>query len=431
MLNTHKAIQRVVSRTRWQIEAVGGRVDLTDLPTLYDKQREIKAHPATRKVICAGRRFGKTILAAEVSVGYLLDGKRVLLSSTSQDQADTFWEYITYWLGPLIEAKSLYKNESKRIIRHHQTGGQIRVKTGRDPDALRGGWADLLVLDECAYLQPDAWSKVGAPMLADTGGSAWFISTPKRRNWFFELFTKADSGDDARWHAWHATTLANPHLTEEAIDALAADMNEEDYQQEILAQFLEGQGAVFRYVDARCTAQKREPYAGSFVAGVDWAREHDYTVMVIMDRETRTVVDYDRFNQVDFTIQRPRIQHLYERWKPETILAESNSIGMPNIEILQQQGLPVRAFETTPSSKPPLIESLVLAFDRGEITHLDDPVIKGEFMAYERKVSPSGRSQYSAPEGLHDDTVIATALANWGCLNSFAGAAAFDLPWEI
>ena len=97
------------------------------------------------------------------------------------------------------------------------------------------------------------------------------------------------------------------------------------------------------------------------------------------------------------------------------IYAESNSIGGPNIEALQREGLPVRPFETTASSKPPLIESLVLAFDRSEITILDDPIMTGELMAYERTITPSGRSQYSAPQGLHDDTVIALALAWHGC----------------
>ena len=82
----------------------------------------------------------------------------------------------------------------------------------------------------------------------------------------------------------------------------------------------------------------------------------------------------------------------------------------PAIEELQRQGLPVSSFVTTATSKPPLIESLVLAFDRREIEILDDPILKGELMAYERKVGATNRSQYSAPQGLFDDMVIALAL---------------------
>jgi hypothetical protein len=192
---------------------------------------------------------------------------------------------------------------------------------------------------------------------------------------------------------------------------LTQDMTQDDYHEEILAQFLEGQGAVFRYVDERCTLQRREPYEGSFVMGCDWAKTVDSSCFMVMDRNTRHVVDYDRFNGVSWVLQRGRLKALADKWRVETIIAESNSFGDPNIEALQREGLPVRPFETTATSKPPLIESLVLAFDRGEIDCLNDPVIKGELMAYERKVSSTGRSQYSAPEGLHDDTVIALALA--------------------
>lgn len=389
-------------------------VELT-LPRPYPLQREIIDSPAKRKVVCAGRRGGKTVLAAYMACTALLQGQRVLLSSTSQDQADVFWEYIVDWLAPLLTTGHLYKNEVKRIVKLGQ--GQIQVKTGRHPDALRGGMADLLVLDECAYLDPDAWRKVGAPMLTDNDGTAVFISTPARRNWFFELYNAAVADDTGRWQAWHFTTRANPYLPQAALDALIADMTETDYQQEILALFLEGQGAVFRYVDARCTAPRRDAYYGRFVAGLDWAMQSDYTVIVVMDADTRAVVDMDRFNGVDWSLQRGRIRAMHDKWQLSEIVAESNSIGGPNIEALQREGLPVRAFETTATSKPPLIESLVLAFDRGEIAALDDPVMKGELMAYERTVSATGRSQYSAPVGLHDDTVMALALAWHGIVN--------------
>jgi hypothetical protein len=395
------------------------------LPEPYDLQREIALHPAKRKVICAGRRAGKTTLAARMAVGGdksngfgngLLDGKRVLLSSTSQDQADIFWEYITNWLAPLYGYPAFYKNEVKRIIRLGK--GQIKVKTGSNPDALRSDHADLMVLDECARLDANAWSQVGAPMLADSNGDAVFISTPKRRNWFFNIFNYGNDPHNAEWQSWQFPTHANPHLDESAVTRLVEDMTEENYQQEILAEFLESSGAVFRYVEGRCVAAPHTPYHGEFVFGIDWAKSSDFTVVVVMDTTRNTMVDFDRFNGVDWTLQRGRIRNLYDQWKPHTVWAESNSIGSPNIEALCDEGLPMVAFETTSASKPPLIESLILAFDRGEITCLNDPVIKGELMAYERVVGASGRSQYSAPEGMHDDCVIALALAWHGCINT-------------
>jgi len=93
-------------------------------------------------------------------------------------------------------------------------------------------------------------------------------------------------------------------------------------------------------------------------------------------------------------------------------LVELNSIGSPNFEALQPDCPNLRGFETTGASKSPLIQSLALALERTEAQWLNDPVGKAELMAYESKISPqTGRVSYSAPEGQHDDTVIARALA--------------------
>ena len=86
-------------------------------------------------------------------------------------------------------------------------------------------------------------------------------------------------------------------------------------------------------------------------------------------------------------------------------------MGEPNLEMLQREGLPVRGFMTTASSKPPLIENLALALERTEWQFIPNDTATAELEAYERKVSPAtGRSQYSAPSGLHDDTVMSRAL---------------------
>jgi hypothetical protein len=102
---------------------------------------------------------------------------------------------------------------------------------------------------------------------------------------------------------------------------------------------------------------------------------------------------------------------LFDKWGVRFSKAEQNSIGMPIIEQLQRRGINVLGFETTATSKPPLIESLALELERGTVQWLDLPFATSELETYERKVNPhTGRAQYSAPEGLHDDTVIARAL---------------------
>ncbi len=123
------------------------------------------------------------------------------------------------------------------------------------------------------------------------------------------------------------------------------------------------------------------------------------------------MVALERFNQIGWDLQRGRLQAVVEHWQPSVIWAEANSIGEPNIDALIRAGLPVRPFMTTSKTKPPLIESLALAIERGDLRLLDDPVLRSELENFSLQPLPGGSFRYTAPPGAHDDTVISTALA--------------------
>lgn len=391
------------------------------LPKYHALQDAFIRSKAKRKVVLAGRRGGKTTGCAALAVEQMLAGHRILEAAPTSDQTRVFWEACKRYLAEPIAAGEVYKNESDRVLEVVRTGARIRTKTAWNADTLRGDYADLLILDEYAEMDPSAWEVVGAPMLLDNDGDAVFIFTPKSRNHAFRMYQRAIADDTGRWEAWHFTSHDNPYLSETALAEITQDMTADMYRQEVLAEFLESEGAVFRNIAACLTAPQTTPaeHAGHhIVMGVDWAKQADYTALSLVCRDCRTEVARDRFNQIDYHVQRQRLQVLADRWRVATILAESNSIGEPIIEELQRSGLPVRGFETTATSKPPLIESLALAFEREECRWQADPIWTGELEAYERKVSPvTGRSQYSAPEDGHDDTVMARALA-WEAVQS-------------
>ena len=181
---------------------------------------------------------------------------------------------------------------------------------------------------------------------------------------------------------------------------------------EYMAQFISRSGTVFRNIRDAVAIPHAKPLPGHrYVAGIDWGRDNDYTAIAVIDATTKQMVALDRFNQIGWSLQRFRLLALVERWQPQVIWAETNSIGEPNIEALIQEGLPIRGFRTTAQSKPPLIESLALALERGSLKLLDDPTLLTELAIYRQQRLPSGAFRYGAPPGAHDDTVIATALA--------------------
>jgi phage FluMu gp28-like protein len=287
------------------------------------------------------------------------------------------------------------------------------VRSADNPDSLRGEGLDYVVLDECAYMQEDAWTNALRPALSDRKGGALFISTPRGRNWFHRLYQRGLGDTDLNWAAWSYPTVDNPYIDPVEIERARQELPSDIFAQEYLAEFVDDGGLVFRNVTACLWEPPSEPERGRrYMAGVDWAQSRDWTVIVVMDDLGR-VVAIERSNQIAWDVQRARLAGIVDRWGVVHVLAEANAIGGPNIEQLQVEGLPVVGFMTTNESKSRVIQALVLAFERGGIAIPEHAVLLAELMAFEAGRLPSGRWQYAAPAGMHDDTVIALALAWW------------------
>lgn len=379
-----------------------------NLPKYHAGQAEVYAGRRRFNVLACGRRWGKTKqekrLAAETAlagdpVGWFAPDYKTLLEA---------WEELSATLKPIIGRS----NATERMMRL-MTGGLIEFWTLENPDAGRSRKYKRVIIDEAGLVAKlgDLWHAAIRPTLADLEGDAWLAGTPKGRNFFHEVYQRGQSEQWPEWQSWQLPTSANPYIKPGEIEAMRQEMPERKFAQEILAQFLDDAGGVFRHVRARSTGQPRQPYAGAHVMGVDWGKSNDYTVISVVDQVTRKQVYSERFNQIDYAVQRGRLQGVYEAWKPQLILAESNSIGEPNIEDLQRRGLPIVGFHTSNASKALIIEALVLGFETAAIEALNDETQIAELEAYEMTRTTTGLPKYGAPDGMHDDTVMSLALA--------------------
>jgi hypothetical protein len=389
-----------------------------ELPRLHDAQWDIIAHPARFKVAACGRRFGKTLSAGGEAVRYAADGGRVWWVAPTYDVSRIAWRGVDR-LRRQIPGTG--ERRADRIM-EFPGGGTIAFKTASTNVGLRGEGLDFLVIDEAAFVPELIWQEDLRPALSDRLGRALFISTPNGRNWFWRAWLRGQDSEWGDWASWQYPTEANPYISSDEIDEARHLLPERTFQQEYLAAFLEDGGAVFRNLTACLTAQQRAPQPDhEYVFGVDWGKSEDFTAIAVMDRTTRQLVYLDRFNQIGWRVQRGRLASLAATWQPVAIYAEENSMGGPNIEELQAEGLPVIPFTTTANSKGPLIESLALAFERQEIGLYDGGehggTLMAELQAYTMDRLPSGRFRYGAPAGMHDDTVIALALAWEACMN--------------
>ncbi len=380
------------------------------VPRLYPQQALIAESTKKRVLIKCGRRAGKTYLAAHKSLRRAGRGGKVLYGAPTAEQTDAFWEYLTEWIEPAIQAGYATKRLSPRVLTL-PGGGTITAKTAYDIDTWRGGYGDLIIVDEYDYMKEDPLEKVILPMLVDNDGDLQLLSTPNRRRYLYRRYLEAKNNPD-RWDIFELTSLENPHLSKEALAELTKEMTEDDYKQEILAQFVAGAGSVFTVKEnTTWTPDVKKHKDCQKIMTIDWGQIGDFTSVSIgcvpHKKELALIRMKGRYPE-----QLARIKTIKKKWHIKgEIWAESNSMGLPLIQQLQDDGVSIHAFAMSSTTKPQVISGLKLAIENDEWQFVDDEAGNLELEAYESKQSErTGHISYNAPSGGHDDTVISRAL---------------------
>jgi hypothetical protein len=367
--------------------------------------------------------MGKTTLGIRLVAEGVQAGETCAWMAPTYKYLDEVWRQLRAVLEPITAEKS---EQQHRIAASN--GGAVECWSLDDPDAARGRKYNRIVVDEAALVRDldTVWQASLRPTLSVLGGDAWFLSTPRGLDAFHALYQLGQDPLQEDWRSWQLPSSASPYITAEEIEAARRELPERTFAQEFLAQFIQLDGAgVFRGVDAVSRLQPAEPARGhQYVIGVDWGRTNDFTAISVIDATYMEQAALDRFSEIDYELQTERLHRWCELYHPVLVVAEHNSMGGPLTERLQtgyarllgraRAALPVWAWEATNASKAALVQSLGLAIERGDLTLLDDAVQQSELLGYEAQVLPSGMLRYGAPQGQHDDTVIALGLAYLG-----------------
>ena len=401
---------------------------------------QIAIHQARDKrfrTVCTGRRFGKTLcLAAE-----LLD------RGGSEKAGEYGWIAPTYNVADRgIEAIRMIAEGNIEVSGRAPTRVEFRTKIGMtriwflsadNPDNIRGFGFQGGVMDEAAAIPVSVWHYGLRPTRAQTLGWAVFVSTPKGRNWFYDLYTRGMDPSETEYASFTFPSKASPFFPakewEEAKRTLPADVFRQEYE----AEFMEDSAGVFRNVDA-CLIRdfeqkpakpaKADEYIRNVVIGCDVAKHTDWTVLIAMDAETGRCFAMDRFNHLDWPIQKERILAFARKYRGRLIL-DATGVGDPIYDDLKRVYGDIEGFKFTSGSKTALVQRLIVAVEQRRVSwpsfaptaHApgatqgvcsDWQVLTNEMKRYEYEISPSGGITYNAPSGYHDDCVMALALAN-------------------
>jgi len=393
-----------------------GQADVT-LP-IYYHPAQIKIFfesNAKRKVIAKGRRFGLTKGFANLAIEYLLEGNGPgLWVDTINSNIDRYVErYFMPTLKYLPRSVWKWRQQKKELTIGNS---KLDLRSADRPENIEGFGYRFIILNEAGIILRNEylWHNTIQPMMLDYNPDVYIGGTPKGKGLFHRLAMMAREKDN--WEFFHFTSFDNPFLSREELEELVSEIPQSIQRQEIYAEFLDDSSSVFRNIRASIGAEPRQAEAGrTYYAGLDLARLQDYTWLIILDDQGRMVYS-DRFNEIDWSLQKVRIAEAvkkYQAW----LLMDSTGVGDPIYEDLRNMGLNVQGYKLTNETKKQLIQALMMSFETEKIKIFNDPVLIDELEIFEYEITGSGSIRYSAPEGYHDDGVIALALANWACRN--------------
>lgn len=367
--------------------------------------------PAKYVTCVAPRQTGKSFVAQQIILYWALTfpGAKIFWIAPTYAQARKPFDELYEGIAAAGVIKSANRSNFELKFKN---GSVVYFKSVERPDNIRGFTADFMICDESAYYGEDAWTSVLKPIMLVKGKKVLFISTPRGKNWFYNMYQYGLSAEYPDYATIRMHYHENPFVDQAEIEEAKRTLPEHIYQAEYEGSFVDSGQTVFTNLD-QCTFHKWPKQSGRVYMGVDLGRQGDFTVATVMDDAGRVLEIY-RDNQKEWHTMIDNIVKLAKKWQAQ-VLVEANSIGDVVYEQIKRQWPKTEPFNTTSSSKQQIIESLIVAFNKQEIQIPSRELfgaLRFELEVFEYKYSPTARTvQYTAPNGLHDDTVMSLAIA--------------------
>jgi PBSX family phage terminase large subunit len=301
------------------------------------------------RVVVAGRRFGKTHLAIrELAYHARWPNQEVIYVAPTYKMAKNIvWKKLK---NKMMDLNWVQKQNETELKLELKNGSTIALKGADNYDSLRGTGNHFIVLDEFADIDPEAWFETLRPTLADTGGRALFIGTPKGiGNWSYELFQNALEDPD-NWCSFQYTTVDGGNVPQSEIDQARKDLDERTFRQEFLATFETFAGRIYYSFDRNSNVQDETTLNTDIIhIGMDFNIDPMSVVVAIRKGEILHVIDEIRMFSSNTQEAVDEIKSRYPKSKvwcypdPAGSQRKTSAGGVTDLTILQNAGFVVKA----------------------------------------------------------------------------------------
>jgi len=211
------------------------------------------------KINTAGRRYGKTIAGVR-EIGPLVHVPNAYIWVVGPTQGLAVKEFRLFQRDLRVMArdgrikleKDVLDPVGGRYLLKVHGGATIEVRSQEKEDQMVGEGVVGVIMAEAARLKPHIWSELIRPTLTDYHGVAVFSTTPRGRNWYFELTEAAKETPD--WAVFHNPSWTNPVVypggrTDPELLAVELSTPASEFRQEYGAEFVTHSGLVYDEFD--------------------------------------------------------------------------------------------------------------------------------------------------------------------------------------
>lgn len=385
----------------------------------FEYQAKILKDSSKRIVACAGRQVGKSVCVAAKAIHFAVynDRTNTLIVSASLRQSMLMFEKIV----ALIESKlsDLVKYRSRIRVRLSNGSSIIALPSGRYGHTLRGFTADLVIVDEAAFVPEEVIVNSLLPTISTTDGYCWMLSTPYDRD---HVFYKAFN--DPAWSVYHLPSSVNPLISKEFLEEQKRFVGELRYLQEYEAQFVDDVNAYYPMTLLRqCidNNQLNEMYEIAELpngyAGYDPGGRQDPAALIVVNKDKNGyAVRYARtWLGQEYTTTDFAVAEICGKMRVQKIFVDQTGLGNPILEHMAEiyQKELVEGIFLTQKRKEEILLNLKLLFEQKLVRLPDDRELLASLncIMYER--THVGNYTFKHRQGTHDDLAYALALSVW------------------
>ncbi|MGI0078460.1 MAG: terminase large subunit domain-containing protein [Nitrososphaerales archaeon] len=432
----------------------------------YPYQVKFLEDKSMRIIACAGRQVGKSLITAARALwfGTTCPNTTTLIVSPSLAQSmNMFNKVLDYVEESDVLMRSVVRKT--RTMIKLSNGSVIRaLPCGPYGKMLRGNSADLIIVDEAAYVPEAIITDVAMPMLAAKNGRMILISSPCDKDHFFYRAFNSE-----HWSKYHFKTADNPLVARSFLEEAREDIGEVRFRREYLAEFVDDDRTYFPMALLRtavhvcggnscgyCSIISGSAQAsGDLYAGYDPGGMMDPAALVVVQR---AVVEEEEAGKKDdagdgksvaakkkklvfrvvlsktFALSREEkkrgieegsVNDIYTRFTLEVsdlhqkihfrkLLVDSTGLGSPIVSHCKELKLPAEGVTLSTKTNEEILSNLKILTEQKRVEFPENLELLSHLNSITAKRTRMGSYTFDHPKGTHDDLAYALALAVWG-----------------